>query len=54
MKKTLRTWILIAFAVFILLTLGASLLAHVFSNRALLEEELSYCREDLEAVTANL
>jgi len=51
MKKTLRTGILIAFAVFIGLTLGASRLAHVFSRRALLEEELKSAREDLRAVT---
>ena len=54
MKHPLRTGILIAFALFIALTLGASRLAHVFSRRALLEEELQSCRKDLEAVTANL
>ena len=51
MKKNLRTSILIAFAVFIALTLGASRLAHVFSRKALLEEELKSAREDLEDVT---
>jgi hypothetical protein len=54
MKNSLRTGILLAFAVFIALTLGAARLAHVFSNKALLEEELQNCREDLEAVTAHL
>lgn len=53
MKITLRTGILIAFALFIGLTLGAARLAHVFSRKALLEEELQNCRKDLEAVTAN-
>lgn len=51
MKKNLRTSILIAFAVFIALTLGASRLAHVFSRKALLEEELKSAREDLEDIT---
>lgn len=54
MKNSLRAGILIAFAVFIVLTLGASRMAHQFSNRALLEEELQNCREDLEAVAAHL
>lgn len=49
MKHPLRIAIIIAFAVFIALTLGASRIAHIFSNRALLEEELQYCRKDLEA-----
>ena len=54
MKITLRPGILTAFAIFIVLTLGASRIAHVFSGRALLEEELSYARNDLEGVAANL
>lgn len=54
MRKTLRVGIIIAFSVFIALTLWASRVAHVFSNKALLEEELRSCRKDLEAVTANL
>ena len=54
MKITLRPGILTAFAIFIVLTLGASRIAHVFSGRALLEEELSYARNDLEDVAANL
>lgn len=54
MKKNLRAGILIAFAVFIALTLGAARMAHVFSNRALLEEELKSCGKDLEAVTAKV
>lgn len=54
MKKTLRASVLIAFAVFIALTLGAARMAHVFSNRALLEEELKSCGKDLEAVTAKV
>lgn len=37
MKKILRASVLIAFAVFIALSLGAARMAHVFSNRALLE-----------------
>lgn len=51
---SLRAGNLIAFAIFIALTLGASRVAHVVSNKALLEEELENCREDLEAVAANL
>ncbi len=54
MRNPLRAGILIAFAILIALTLGASRIAHVFSNKALLEEELQSCRKDLEAVTANL
>lgn len=54
MKHPLRLAIIIAFAVFIALTLGASRIAHIFSNRALLEEELQYCRKDLEAVATIL
>lgn len=54
MKKNLRAGILIAFAVFIALTLGAARMAHIFSNRALLEEELKSCGKDLEAVTAKV
>jgi len=53
MKKTLRIGILIAFAVLVALTLGASCLAHIFSYKALLEEELQNCKKDLEAVTVN-
>ena len=54
MKHSLRIGILVAFTVFIAFTLGASRLAHVSSNKALLEEELGYAREDLEAVSAHL
>ena len=54
MRHPLRIAIIIAFVVFIALTLGASRIAHIFSNRALLEEELQYCRKDLEAVNAVL
>ena len=54
MKITLRAGILIAFAIFIALTLGVSRVAHVFSSRALLEEELSYAVDDLKAVADNL
>ena len=54
MKKTLRTGILMALAAFLVLTLGALRIAHVFSYNARLEEELQSCRKDLEAVTANL
>ncbi|MBO4557685.1 MAG: hypothetical protein J5693_03640, partial [Bacteroidales bacterium] len=54
MKLSLRTGILIAFGVFIILALGASQIAHVFSYKARLEKELQICRTDLEDVTANL
>ena len=54
MKHSVRTGIIIAFFVFIALTLVASRIAHVFSYKALLEEELHNCKKDLEAVTANL
>ena len=54
MKIKLRTGILIAFGVFIVLTLAASRIAHVFSYKSLLENELKICRKDLEDVTANL
>jgi len=54
MKLSLRTGILIAFGVFIVLALGASQIAHVFSYKARLEKELQICRTDLEDVTANL
>lgn len=53
MKITLRTGILIAFAVLVALMLGASRIAHVFSYKATLEEELESCKKDLEAVAAN-
>ncbi|MCR4565344.1 MAG: serine/threonine-protein phosphatase [Bacteroidales bacterium] len=54
MKLTLRTAFLIAFAVLVALVLGASRVAHIFSRRALLEEELELCRKDLTAISANL
>lgn len=54
MKISLRTGILIAFAIFIALSLGASRLAHVVSGRELLEEELVYASEDFKAVCARL
>lgn len=54
MKQPLRLGIIIGFVVLIGLTLGASRLAHVFSRRALLEEELQYCKKDLEDITFNL
>jgi len=53
MKIKLRIGILIAFAVLVVITLGASRIAHVFSYNALLEEELQSCRKDLEAIAAH-
>jgi hypothetical protein len=54
MKISLRAGIILAFAVFIALALGATRIAHVVSYKALLAEELQDSRSDLEAVTANL
>ena len=50
MKISLRAGIILAFAVFIALALGATRIAHVVSYRALLAEELQKCRQDLEAL----